>query len=66
MAVYERTYHPYTGPVTESRDRFLVLPQYAFKEVFKSKLFIVLLLIACFIVPLVIRVGSTAPVQLRR
>ena len=53
MAVYERTYHPYLGPLTGPRWRFLVLPRYAFKDVFKSKLFVAFLVL-CYLVPLLI------------
>ena len=34
MAVYERTYRPYPGELTQQRWRFLVLPRYAFQDVF--------------------------------
>ena len=40
MAVYERTYKRYTGNITPQRSRFLVLPKYAFRDVFKSKLMV--------------------------
>jgi ABC-2 type transport system permease protein len=53
VAVYERTYHPYLGSLTGPTWRFLVLPRYAFKDVFKSKLFIGFL-VACYIAPLLI------------
>jgi len=53
MAVYERTYHPYLGELTESRWRFLILPRYAFKDVFKSKIFVAFL-VACYLAPLMI------------
>ena len=39
MAIYERAYRGYAGPVTPSWSRFLVLPRYAFEAVFASKLF---------------------------
>lgn len=39
MAVYKRAYRPYEGPLTAERWRFLVLPRYAFREVFESRLF---------------------------
>jgi len=51
MAVYERTYRPYAGPITRERSRFLVLPRYAFEEVFRSRL-LVAFLVACFVPPL--------------
>ena len=39
MAVYERTYRPYQGTLTPERTRFLVLPRYAYREIFRTKLF---------------------------
>jgi ABC-2 type transport system permease protein len=39
MAIYERAYRAYAGPVTPEWSRFLVLPRYAFEGVFASKLF---------------------------
>jgi len=42
VAVYERTYRSYEGPLTPRRWRFLVLPRYAIEEVFRSKLFLIL------------------------
>jgi len=53
MAVYERTYRPYTGTVTPERTRFLVLPRYAYQEVFRSKLFTAFLLLS-WVWPLVL------------
>lgn len=43
MAVYERTYRRYAGELTPEGSRFLILPRYAYQEVFKSKLFIAFL-----------------------
>lgn len=53
MAVYERSYGAYNGEVTPQNSRFLVLPRYAFRDVFQSKLFVAFLVL-CFIVPLVV------------
>ena len=39
MAIYERAYRGYAGPVTPAWSRFLVLPRYAFEAVFASKMF---------------------------
>jgi len=39
VAVYERAYRPYAGPMTRERTRFLILAKYAFGDVFKSRLF---------------------------
>jgi len=46
VAVYEHTYRPYTGPVTPERRRFLVLPRYAFEEVFRSRLLLAFLIVS--------------------
>lgn len=51
MAVYERTYRRYTGPLTPMRRRFLVFPRYAFDEVFRSKLFLAFCVV-CLLYPL--------------
>jgi len=51
VAVFERHYRPYDGELTTPRWRFLVLPRYAFGQVFQSKLFIAFL-VACFLTPL--------------
>lgn len=37
MAVYERNYKRYTGPMTPAATRFLILPRYAIQEVFKNR-----------------------------
>ena len=55
MAVYERTYRPYTGPLTPEWSRFLVLPNYAFREVFQKKL-LVAFLVVCFVWPLIMAI----------
>ena len=52
MAVYEQLYGAYEGESRSARSRFLVIPRYALREVFKSKL-IVTIFILCFIYPLV-------------
>ena len=51
MAVYERTYKRYTGPITPTQTRFLILPKYAFKDVFKGKL-MVAFCVLCLVFPL--------------
>lgn len=51
MAVYERRYRPFAGELTPARTRFLVLPRYAYEQVFKSRLFVAFILI-WFIWPL--------------
>jgi ABC-2 type transport system permease protein len=52
MAVYEKSYRPYRGATTAPRWRFLVLPRYAYREVFRSKLFVAFFAFASFIFPL--------------
>jgi ABC-2 type transport system permease protein len=52
MAVYERNYARYSGPVTAERKRFLILPRYAYEAVFKSRLFVGFLAL-CFAPPFV-------------
>lgn len=39
MAVYQHTYQQYSGPATPLWSRFLIIPRYAYKSVFQSKLF---------------------------
>ncbi len=48
MAVYEHTYQPYTGKLTPDRSRFLIIPRYAYQDVFKSRIFAGLFVI-CFV-----------------
>ncbi len=48
MAVYDHSYKNYTGLLTPEWSRFLVIPRHAFRDVFKSKLFIAFFAI-CFI-----------------
>jgi ABC-2 type transport system permease protein len=52
MAVYEHGYKPYTGALTPSRSRFLIIPRHAYRDVFRSKFFIAFFAL-CFIFPLV-------------
>ncbi len=56
MAVYERTYRRYQGPTTAQTWRFLVLPRYIFKDVFKSRI-LVFFYALCFVFPLILSVG---------
>ena len=39
MAVYDRRYRGYDGPITPQKSRFTVLPRFAWAQVFKSRLF---------------------------
>jgi ABC-2 type transport system permease protein len=52
MAVYEHLYEAYEGKSHTAWSRFLVIPRYALREVFKSKL-LVTIFILCFLYPLV-------------
>ena len=46
MAVYKRRYAPYTGSLTPGRSRFLVLTRFAFADLFKSRFFVLLLILS--------------------
>ena len=52
MAVFENSYGRYEGTLTPEWSRFLVLPRYALRDVFRSKLFTAAFCL-CFIYPLV-------------
>jgi ABC-type transport system involved in multi-copper enzyme maturation permease subunit len=52
MAVYEHLYGAYEGESHSAWSRFLVIPRYALREVFKSKL-LTAIFIVCFIYPLI-------------
>lgn len=52
MAVYKRAYRPYDGPLTSERWRFLVLPRFAFQEIFESRI-LTGFLVACFVPTLI-------------
>lgn len=56
MAVYERTYKRYVGETTPSWARILVLPRYIFRDVFKSKFFLIVFLLG-FLWPLAFAVS---------
>lgn len=55
MAVFERSFRRFQGTVTPQTWRFLVIPHYAFKDIFKSKL-LVFFYALCFIPPLFISI----------
>jgi len=46
MAVYKRRYNPYTGALTPEWSRFFVLTRYAFADLFKSRFFVLLLVLS--------------------
>ncbi len=52
MAVYGQTYKSYEGQMTPAWSRFLVIPRYAYQDLFKYTLFVVLYVV-CFVPPLV-------------
>src|SRR5215207_2317587 len=52
MAVYEHLYGAYEGESHTAFSRFLVIPRYALRETFKSKLFTTIFIL-CFIYPLI-------------
>ena len=53
MAVYERNYAPYTGELTNRKSRFLILPKYAYQEIFASKAFLTFF-VTCFVWPVIL------------
>jgi ABC-2 type transport system permease protein len=46
MAVYKRRYAPYAGSLTPEWSRFFVLTRYAFADLFKSRFFVLLLILS--------------------
>ena len=52
MAVYEHLYRAYEGESHTAWSRFLVIPRYALRQSFKSKLFTTVFIL-CFIYPLI-------------
>jgi len=60
VAVYDRSYAAYHGELTPERWRFLVLPRYAFRDVFQSKLFVAYMAL-CMVLPLVLAVMIYLP-----
>lgn len=66
MAVYKRSYKPYDGALTPERTRFLVLPRYAFRELFESRLLAAFLMLCAlpFLVQLVlVYVANSGPTR---
>jgi ABC-2 type transport system permease protein len=55
VAVHKRAYRPYDGPLTAERWRFLVLPRYAFRELFESRVLMVFLVLCC--IPFLVEVA---------
>lgn len=52
MAVYERNYGRYQGALTPPWSRFTILPRYAAKDVFDSRMFVAFYAL-CFLLPFV-------------
>ncbi len=50
MAVYKRNYQRYEGPLTTPALRFLILPRYAYEQIFRFKIFTAFFVL-CFIYP---------------
>jgi ABC-type transport system involved in multi-copper enzyme maturation permease subunit len=55
MAVYKRRYNSYTGSLTPEWSRFFVLTRFAFADLFKSRFFVILLVLC--IVPFLFFAG---------
>lgn len=64
MAVYERSYRGFEGGLTPEWSRFLILPRYAYGEVFKSRGFVVFCVL-CFVMPLLSAVFIYLPHNLK-
>jgi ABC-2 type transport system permease protein len=66
VAVHKRAYRPYDGPLTPERRRFLVLPRYAFLELFESRV-LLSFFVFCFMPFLVelavVYVANSAPAR---
>src|SRR3989442_7754849 len=56
MAVYERAYRGYAGELTPAWSRFLILPRYAFRSAFRSRLLSIFFAI-CFLPPIAFALG---------
>src|SRR5262245_6979238 len=66
MAVHKRAYRPYEGPLTPERRRFLVLPRYAFMELFESRVllsFFVLCFVPFLVELSIVYVVNSAPAR---
>lgn len=55
MAVYKRRYNPYSGSLSPEWSRFFVLTRYAFADLFKSRFFVILLILS--LVPILFFAG---------
>ncbi|HUJ21076.1 MAG TPA: hypothetical protein VLX58_06100 [Bryobacteraceae bacterium] len=52
MAVYKRSYHGYSGPLTPEWSRFAIIPRYAYRDLFQSKI-MTAFFVLCFVAPIV-------------
>ena len=52
MAVYKRSYRGYAGPLTAEWSRFAVIPRYAYRDLFHSKI-MTAFFVLCYVAPLV-------------
>jgi ABC-2 type transport system permease protein len=52
MAVYKRSYHGYSGPMTAEWSRFTIIPRYAYRDLFQSKI-VTAFFVAAFLPPMV-------------
>src|SRR5690348_16402783 len=52
MAVYKRSYHGYAGALTPEWSRFTIIPRYAYRDLFQSKIMVAFFGL-CFIAPVV-------------
>jgi ABC-2 type transport system permease protein len=52
MAVYKRSYHGYAGPLTAEWSRFAIIPRYAYRGLFQSKIMTAFFAL-CYVAPLV-------------
>ena len=50
MAVYKRSYHGYDGPQTSEWSRFAIIPRYAYRGLFQSKI-MTAFFVLCFVPP---------------
>ncbi len=52
MAVYKRSYHGYDGPQTSEWSRFAIIPRYAYRGLFQSKI-MTAFFVLCFVPPMI-------------
>jgi ABC-type transport system involved in multi-copper enzyme maturation permease subunit len=67
MAVYKRRYNSYTGTLTPEWSRFFVLTRFAFADLFRSRFFVILLVLSivpCLLFAVYIFIANNRTVQL--